>query len=91
MITLHHASTSTFSLLAPDTNTAEVILLTQNVVLSVNLVGGWKTPNNGFITGDSINFSIFHLSNEGLYKFYVSDWYGQQKLAIQISISVSGT
>ena len=90
IVTLYHGSTNTFPLLVPDTNTAEVTVLTRNVVLSVNLVGKWQVPNDSFVIGSTIHFPIFYLPYEGLYKFYVTDWYGQQKLAIRISISISG-
>ena len=89
-VTLSNGSTNIYSLLAPDTNGAEVTVLTQDVTLSVNLVGKWQMPNNSFVIGSSINFPIFYLPDEGLYKFYISDWYGQQLLAIQISIVISG-
>ena len=90
MITSSNKSTNIFSLLAPDTNIAQVIVLTQNVALSVNLVGKWQLPNNSVVVESTINFPIFYLPDEGLYKFYISDWYGQQMLAIQISISIPG-
>ena len=90
IITLYLRSTNTFHLLAPDTNSAEVTVLTRNVTLNVNLVGKWQVPNNITVIGSTINFPIFYLPDEGLYKFYISDWYGQQMLAIQISISTSG-
>ena len=90
MITLFDGSTDTFSLLPPDTNNAEVEVLTQNVVLSTNLVGRWYRPDNSYVTQNSLTFTIFHQTNEGLYKFYVTDWNGELTLAIQIDISIMG-
>ena len=90
VITLFDGSTDTFSLLPPDTNNAEVEVLTQNVVLSTNLVGRWYRPDNSYVTQNSLTFTIFHQSNEGLYKFYVTDWNGELTLAIQIDISIMG-
>ena len=79
-----------FSLLAPDFNEVDMLLLTQNVVLSTNLVGRWYKPDNSSNSDMSLNFSLFHQSDEGLYKFYVTNWGGQQQLAIQINISLIG-
>ena len=90
MITLSHRSTNSFSLLPPDMNRADVEVLTQNVVLSTNLVGRWLTPDNSSVTTDTINFPLFHQTDEGLYKFYITNWDGLQELAIQIYISIMG-
>ena len=81
---------NSFSLLPPDINRADVEVLTQNVVLSTNLVGRWLTPSNSYVTADTINFPLFHQTDEGLYEFYVTNWDGEQELAIQIYISIMG-
>ena len=90
MITLNDGSVDTFSLLPPDINRADIEILTQNATLSTNLVGRWKAPNDSFLTHTSLNFPIFHQSDEGLYKFYVNDWGGQLTLAIMIRVSNLG-
>ena len=90
VIRFSHESTDTFSILPPDTNRAEVEVLTQNVVLSTNLVGRWYRPDGSVVTQNSLTFTIFHQSNEGLYRFYVTDWNGELTLAIQINISIIG-
>ena len=77
-------------MLPSDTNRAEIEVLTLNVILSVNLVGRWQTPDGSFVIQNSLSLPIFYLSDEGLYKFYVTDWNGEQELAIQIEISVLG-
>ena len=82
---------NTFSLLPPDINRADIKLLTQDVVLSTNLVGRWQKPDDSFVTDDFLTFSIFHQSDEGLYKFYVTDWDGDETLAIQIYLAVNGS
>ena len=71
-------------------NRADVNLLTQDVILSTNLVGRWQKPDDSFVTDDSLTFSIFHQSDEGLYKFYVTDWDGDETLAIQIYLAING-
>ncbi|KAI6660002.1 hypothetical protein LOD99_14343 [Oopsacas minuta] len=88
LITLNHGSINSFSLLAPDVNTADVTVLTQNVVLSSNLFGRWQKPDDTSVTHNSITFLIFYQYDEGLYKFYVTNWDGEETLAIQIYISI---
>ena len=91
VFTLNNNSFNTFSLLPPDINRADIKLLTQDVVLSTNLVGRWQKPDDSFVTDDFLTFSIFHQSDEGLYKFYVTDWDGDETLAIQIYLAVNGS
>ena len=81
---------NSFSLLAPDMNRADVEVLTENVIVSTNLVGRWQIPDDSFVSDNSLTFSIFNQTDEGLYKFYVTNWNGEQTLAIQIIISVIG-
>ena len=90
LITLSHVSMNSFSLLPPQMNRADVNLLTQDVILSTNLVGRWQKPDDTFVTDDSLIFSIFHQSDEGLYKFYVTNWDGEETLAIQIHLTING-
>ena len=89
-ITLSHGSTDTFSLLPPDTNIAEIEVLTQNVLLSANLVGRWYRPDDSLVTQNSLTFTIFHQTDGGMYSFYVTDWNGELALAIRINISIIG-
>eukprot|EP00800_Vazella_pourtalesii_P009833 TRINITY_DN246_c0_g1_i8.p1 TRINITY_DN246_c0_g1~~TRINITY_DN246_c0_g1_i8.p1 ORF type:complete len:259 (-),score=53.70 TRINITY_DN246_c0_g1_i8:285-1061(-) len=88
VITLNDGSVDTFSLLPPDINRADIEILTQNATLSTNLVGRWYKPDNTSTSDASLDFPLFHQSDEGLYRFYVSNWTGQQQLAIQINISL---
>ena len=81
---------NTFSLLPPDINRADVEVLTHNVVLSTNLVGRWLTPSNSSVVTNTLNFPLFHQTDEGLYEFYVINWDGLQELAIRIYISIMG-
>ena len=90
LITLSHGSINSFSLLPPQINRADVNLLTQDVILSTNLVGRWQKPDDTFVTDDSLTFSIFHQSDEGLYKFYVTNWDGEEILVIQIHLTING-
>ena len=81
---------NSFSLLVPDVNTADVTVLSQNVVLSINLVGRWQRPDYDNVTHNSISFPIFYQSDGGLYKFYVTGLDGEEELAIQIFLSIMG-
>ena len=90
VITLSHGSINSLSLLPPDMNRADVEVLTMNVTLSTNLVGRWQKPDNSIVLQNFITFAVFHQSDEGLYKFYVNNWDGNQVLAIQISLSIIG-
>ena len=83
-------STTTHSLLPPSTNTASVRVLSQNVRLQTNLIGKWKRPDNAEVTSDTIAFFVFTVSDAGLYQFFVTSGNGNETLAIQINITVTG-
>ena len=89
-ITLHGNHNTTFSLLPPAVNRADIPLLTQNVILSTNLVGTWHKPDDSYIDRDSITIPTLYMTQGGLYKFYVTNWDGDTTLAIQIEISPVG-
>ena len=90
MITLYNKFYTTFSLLPPAVNRADIPILTQNVSLSTNLVGRWQTPDGSYVNSDSITIPTLYVSHAGLYKFYVTNWDGDWILAIQIYISPVG-
>ena len=81
---------NSFSLLPPQMNRADVNLLTQDVILSTNLVGRWHKPDDSFEELDYLAFPKFAEYDGGLYKFYVTNWNGDGTLAMQINISVIG-
>ena len=86
MITLNNGSISSFSLLPPAINRAEVSLLTQDIVISSNLIGRWQTPDNSILNDSSIILSRFYSTDAGRYKFYVTGLDGQERLAIELFI-----
>ena len=90
LITLSPVSSNYFSLLVPDINTADVTVLSRNIVLGTNLVGRWQRPDYDNVTHNSISFPIFYQSDGGLYKFYVTGWDGEERLSIQIYLSIMG-
>ena len=91
VITLNNGSNNSFSLLPPNINSASVAVLTQNVVLSTNLVGRWQRLDNSSVAFNTLTFSTFYVTQGGVYKFYVNNWDGQQTLTIQINITPNGT
>ena len=90
LITLSYGSINSFSLLPPQINRADVNLLTQDVILSTNLVGRWQKPDDSVVTHEFLAFPVFAEYDKGLYKFYVTNWDGEETLAIQIYITVIG-
>ncbi|KAI6653443.1 hypothetical protein LOD99_3662 [Oopsacas minuta] len=91
VISVDTGTVQTFESLTIDGNTAFIIVQTQNVVMTVNLVGKWQRPDDTHISDNSITFLSFDDSDVGVYKFYVTDWYNEQRLAIQIQLSLSPT
>ena len=89
-MTVEYGCSRRFSLLPPAVNIADIPLLTQNVILSTNLVGTWRKPDGSYIDRDSITIPTLYMSHAGLYKFYVTNWDGDMTLAMQIEISPVG-
>ncbi|KAI6647384.1 hypothetical protein LOD99_12380 [Oopsacas minuta] len=87
LIQLGNQIITAFPLLPPDVNRADFTILSEDVVLSTNLVGRWRRPNSDNDTQSYITFDIFQQSDEGLYRFYVTNWEGIETLAIQIYIT----
>ena len=95
MLTLHGASSKSYTMLPPIINTADIRIFAQNVMLEVNLVaynnlGRWETPISPEITDSSTAIFIFTANLAGIYNFYVRNFLGDEELAIQIRISAIG-
>ena len=90
IITLKNGTLTTFSLLPPAVNRADIPILTQNVKLSTNLVGRWQIPDGSYVNSDTITIPTINVSHAGLYKFYVTNWNGDWTPAIQIYIPPIG-
>ena len=71
-------------------NTADITILSKNVMLQVNIKGRWELPDGSSNTENVIEFELFTKDLAGVYKFYVSSWDGSEVLAIQIEISAVG-
>ena len=79
-----------FSILPPGDNTADIRVLTDNVILRTELTGKWERPNYPSTYDKSIHFPYFTVNYAGQYSFYVTDWNNTEVLAIQIIISATG-
>ena len=76
-------------------NTADITVFSQNITLQVNLVtenslGRWDTPLTTESPISSIVISELTANLAGFYKFYVTNFLGDEDLAIQIQISAIG-
>ena len=91
MITLSTTSlTITYSDLPTDTNTADIMIFSQNIMIRANLEGRWQIPDGSSINGKLIEIELFTSNLAGLYKFYVAGLKETEILAIQIEITVIG-
>ena len=80
-----------YALLPPDINFAELSGSPGIVVLETNLIGRWLQPDLSNTTSGTIVFPSVNARNQGLYRFYITDWDGNEVLAIQINITNLGT
>ena len=88
-------SSENYTTLPPITNTADITVFSQNVMLVVNLaiqnsLGRWVTPLSPEITDSSTTISEFTANLAGLYQFYVKNFQDTEEIAIQIQIYVTG-
>ena len=91
MITLSTTShTITFSDLPTYINTADIMILSQNVQLRANLEGRWELPDGSSLAGKLIEIELFTKNLAGLYRYYVAGLEVTEILAIQIEITVIG-
>ena len=88
-ITLSNNPNITHSTLPPDINTADVTILTLNVILQASVEGIWQKPDGTNIDGNVIVFDVFTRDLAGLYKFFTVE-NETPTLVIQIQISVTG-
>ena len=71
-------------------NTADIKVLSKNVMLQVNITGRWELPDGSSNTESVIELELFTKDLAGMYKFYVSSWDGSEVLAIHIEIFAVG-
>ena len=71
-------------------NTADIRVLTQDVGIQANLIGMWEGPDGALISDNPIVYSVFTANLAGLYNFKVSNWEGNQVIAISVTLSAIG-
>ena len=67
-------------------NRITVPLQFSGVSLSININGKWNLPNNSNSTGSTIMISSYTISNGGVYKFYASNFVGEEVCVMQIEL-----
>ena len=80
----------TYSDLLTDNNTADIMILSQNVTIRANFSGKWELPDGSSLIGKLIQIELFTRNLAGLYKFYIVGLEGTEILAIQIEITAIG-
>ena len=62
----------------------------KDFVLSTNLEGRWKLPNNVYISSQTIAYTMLSYEYFGLYEFYVSNWDENEVIGIKINVVPGG-
>ena len=74
---------------SPDTNTADIMVLSQDVTLQANLEGRWQLPDGSSVTGKSLVIEQF-MKNLAVYEFYTAGLKDTEVLAMQIELTAIG-
>ena len=85
----HQFLSSTHTDTYPTTNEVTILLSTQEVSLSTNLVGKWNIPGDTNTSSSIVDIGTFIEADTGLYTFYTNNWDGVEVIAMQITISSS--
>ena len=88
-ITLSNNPSIIHSTLPPDINTADVTILTQNVIVQANIEGKWEKSGELMSTTNTVTFDLITNNIAGLYEFFTVEG-GDSTLQIRIQISVTG-
>ena len=75
-----------YQLVHPSINDISIPLETQDVSLTMNFVGKWRTPNGVNSTGSTFQISEFMNESVGVYNFYTNNWDGVE-VGIQINVA----
>ena len=75
-----------YQLVHPSINDISIPLETQDVSLTMNLVGKWSTPNGVNSTGSTFQISEFMNESLGVYTFYTNNW-DDVEVGIQINVT----
>ena len=60
-----------------------------NMTLSTNIEGKWTLPNNTESISSTLTILNFGSQNNGVYKFYTTNWDGVEVCAIQINLTTT--
>ena len=71
-------------------NTLSVPSAVRNVTLTINIEGKWTQPDDSESTSSILTILNLSSQNNGVYRFYTTNWDGVEMCAIQI-ILLTGT
>ena len=91
-VTVSYASSSqqTTSVFTTTTNMVSIPVGAMNFVLSTNLEGRWKLPNNSYTSSQSITYAMLTYEYFGLYRFYVVNWGVNEVICIEFNVVPDG-
>ena len=70
-------------------NTLSVPSAVQDITLSINIEGNWTLPDNLESNYPVLTIFNFSTQNNGVYKFFITNWDGEEACAIQINLTTS--
>ena len=76
----------TLSSVYPAENSITVPISTRDITLSINIDGKWNLPDNSNSSNSVLSIAIVSTADPGLYKFYISNWDGEEQIAMQLQI-----
>ena len=62
----------------------------QDITLSSNIEGKWTLPDNSNSTNSIQTIPNFSSQNNGVYKFYTTNWDDVEVCVIQIDLTITG-
>ena len=91
-VTVSYASSSqqTTTVFTATTEIISIPVGVKDFVLSTNLEGRWKLPNNVYIYSQTIAYTMLSYEYFGLYEFYVSNWDENEVIGIKINVVPGG-
>ena len=78
------------SLLPPVENQLPLDVLTRDIMLTSNILGGeWVLPNGAIIQGNTVSITVLRIENNGIYSYYTEqNWDNNRVLMMMINIEV---
>ena len=91
-VTVSYANSAqqTTSVFTATTEMVPIPVGVEDFVLSTNLEGKWKLPNNVYISSQTIAYAMLSYEYFGLYEFYVSNWDENEVNGIKINVVPGG-